>query len=751
MNRRLFLPSRLLRTAAILVAIFLSFGVELLAGTQQTHDLLGGVGVAFHGLYGVEESTTLPGATGPTTRRYRWAKPESSIELWPGSPVASTLTIEYLNPNAPLQLTVRLATLGIGAAPAATFALVLPAAPTLRTLHLLVPPSAASSVRLLQPTPQTVGGRALGALFTAAHWRALAQSVGWVPGGSLGFGLPLTAGLVIALLFALGYTPLWGGVLPLIALPFALVTPWALRAAQPLLQGVLLGGLLAVLLVRRLPTRRWPLLLFGLWATSFLLLFSPIIHGDGTGYYAYLRSLAIDGDIQFANDFDPNESPLDYLPAQVSAPEAPDYIKNPWSVGPAIVWTPLWFVGHALTLGGKTLGLPWNAKGYDEPYIVMVGFTTALTGLLVLLGSYQVARRWFAPWVAGLSAVTIWLSSNLLYYALFDIAFSHSISAAATTWCLWATLRADDEPTSIRRWALVGFLAGMMLLIYWMTALLLLAPLLVALRHLLRLAWRGEWVNWRRVAFATLLAGMLAGLVFTPQLVAWRILYGNWFTIPQGTDFVTPKAPQVLPMLLGPLYGLAWWTPALFVGLIGSFYFAVRRPWPGGALLVAVLAYVLYNASLFDWHGSGGYGFRRLLPTVALITPGLAALFNRLGQRMALALIGIMTTMGLTTLTRYLTYDIPQDSTNILDLARYDLPAFLFTPTVPPLEQLAYVVFKSWPITALRAPWVGSTLSAGSILLMLVLIGMLVQWSERRGVRLAQTTAPPPPTSDRAG
>src|SRR5262245_31515668 len=60
-----------------------------------------------------------------------------------------------------------------------------------------------------------------------------------------------------------------------------------------------------------------------------------VIRNEGLGYYAWLRSLLIDGDWQFDNEFDefnPTHQgvPPDRTPAGRRA--------NPWSVGPACVW-----------------------------------------------------------------------------------------------------------------------------------------------------------------------------------------------------------------------------------------------------------------------------------------------------------------------------------------------------------------------------------------------------------------------------
>ncbi len=48
------------------------------------------------------------------------------------------------------------------------------------------------------------------------------------------------------------------------------------------------------------------------------------------------------------------------------------------------------------------------------------------------------------------------------------------------------------------------------------------------------------------------------------------------------------------------------------------------------ALIIALLAYFLYNAWLPDWHGSGAFGLRRLTLLAPWCMLGLALMFDAL-------------------------------------------------------------------------------------------------------------------------
>jgi hypothetical protein len=216
-------------------------------------------------------------------------------------------------------------------------------------------------------------------------------------------GLPLTLALLVLLLVLLRAPIRWIVGVPALVLfgtaGLGTLRPWETRALQSAFQSVLVAAIIggAIWLWAR-PSwpRRIGTLLVGVWAISTLIFFTPVIQHDGTGYYAYVRSLFVDGDLHFANELDPVRSPfrttnLSYEITQTG------YTPNPWSVGPALVWAPFWLLAHLLAGFGQRLGLAWTADGYAQPYIVLVTLASALAGFATLAGMFVLARRWFAP------------------------------------------------------------------------------------------------------------------------------------------------------------------------------------------------------------------------------------------------------------------------------------------------------------------------------------------------------------------
>lgn len=426
---------------------------------------------------------------------------------------------------------------------------------------------------------------------------------------------------------------------------------------------------------------RW---VVGICTLVFVLSFVPSIKEDGMRYYVYLRSLALDHDLQFANEF----SRMDRhgFDAATATRTITNHIENNASVGPAIVWTPLFFVAHGLALLAPMLNLSsWQADGYGQPYIVLIAFGSVLAGLVTMFSCFWIVRRWVGPGIAALTAIALLTGSNLLYYSMREGSFSHAISAATASLFVLAWLRLEEAP-GLRRWAILGVAAGAVAVSYWIGVLTFVLPGMTFLRLMItRPGGRQGLENQesRRVEDAkdrttkkdTIIgAGLAAGLAlltFAPQMLAWWVIYGSPLVIPHGGDYVRPRNPQIMSMLFSHLYGLLPWTPAFFAGLLGLPFLWRRSRWLTVCLLLSGGLYFLYNASLGRWFAGGSFGLRRLTLLTPWFAIGLALLLQALKSvrpGLAVGLVGLMSSWALLLLVRYDLFLIPHVPEKIEDM-----------------------------------------------------------------------------------
>ena len=98
-----------------------------------------------------------------------------------------------------------------------------------------------------------------------------------------------------------------------------------------------------------------------------------------------------------------------------------------------------------------------------------------------------------------------------------------------------------------------------------------------------------------------LLAAAAAVLVFLPQMLAWRRLYGSLVTMPQGGGFVDWSSPHLLDTLFSADHGLFTWTPLTLLGLLGLLALLRRDAALATGALLAFAATAWVNGGVDDW------------------------------------------------------------------------------------------------------------------------------------------------------
>lgn len=573
---------------------------------------------------------------------YRWSRPQSRLRLYappPGTPTRITLRM-FAPPQADGPQRVALSANG---QPLGEFAV--EARPRLFQIVLDAPADAPLEIGLHSRSLKIAGdSRPLGVAIDsialeslrAPTFTNLLRELWAAP--FLPLGVLLLAGCALLLRLPAA----WLGGLPALGMLALLAADGLYHDSRLLLAWYLAlgaGVACAALAVAAL-MRRWPRILprddrRALWwiaagfTITLLLTFTPTVRSDGIEYYAYLRSATIDGDLNFENDY--HQTPFPSISDKFRLLPT-GYYENLASVGPAIVWAPLYGVGHVVVSAGRSLGMPWQEDGYAAPYVVLAVFTSALAGLAIMLAGYRIARRWVGPPEATLAAITTLLGSNLLYYTMREGSFAHALSGLAATLYVLAWLRLEERP-SVARWAVLGAAAGATALMYWIAALVLVLPAFTFARlalAALRAPARERATHLRQLVLGGAVAAVLLVAVFSPQMIAWKIIYGHFIAIPHGNDYIQPRGFQGWKLLFSHLYGLLPWTPAFFLGLIGLPLLWRHNRWLTLCLAIGFATYFGYNASLARWFGGGSFGLRRFTVLTPWFMLGMALLFGAL-------------------------------------------------------------------------------------------------------------------------
>ena len=346
------------------------------------------------------------------------------------------------------------------------------------------------------------------------------------------------------------------------------------------------------------------------------------LQSDAFYYFAYLRSIAFDRDVDFTNDY-----PLLGLNDKAYLWEPPTvtgHAHSAWTIGPAIVWAPFFGGAHLAALRQQGQGLPVATDGTSYPYRQAVCIAGLFYALLGTWFSIRAARQFFRASIAATGAGLVVGGSFILWYALAEPSMTHAPTMAAVAAFVWYWT-ATRPRRSLWQWAALGALAGFAGLVRWQSVLFALLPAIEALAAL----WRAGRARDTASLRATLIGGVaftVAAIVaFTPQMLAWKAIYGHYLAVSPVGPQILWRQPHLADVLFASQNGLFAMSPILYVAAIGLVIFARRKPDVGVPALIVVAVMIYFNASIQDWWGSAGYGGRRFDGTLPLFVLGAAA------------------------------------------------------------------------------------------------------------------------------
>jgi hypothetical protein len=325
------------------------------------------------------------------------------------------------------------------------------------------------------------------------------------------------------------------------------------------------------------------------------------IASDGIFYYAPLRSLVVDGDLDFENEYRILGAAEGYF-----HPTATGRLPNHYSVGPAVLWLPAFLIAHLLGLAGL-----YRPTGFGYPYFSAVATATAAGGFVGVVLLFRLLRSHFEEGASLAAALLVWLATFHVWYMVFEPSMSHAFAMASVSALL---LLADRGPRSLAGLLGLGVAAGLVVLVRWQNVVFVPAALVILLSH-----------RERPRARDLVLAGLVFLLVLSPQLFYWKLLYGSFLLIPQGGGYLDLSAPRIEEVLFSSRHGLLSWAPVLWVAVLGVPRLVRKAPGLGGPLFVSTLLALYVNASVHDWWAGASFGSRRFDGALAFFALGLAA------------------------------------------------------------------------------------------------------------------------------
>ena len=350
---------------------------------------------------------------------------------------------------------------------------------------------------------------------------------------------------------------------------------------------------------------------------------------DSVYYYIYLRSVFIDRDLDFNNEWE------HYYGSSEKRP----YQNNVFSIGPTILWTPFFIFGHFITLLAQSLGSNIEADGYSTFYQVSVYIGNSLYGLLGVLLTALLLKTYLKTISALIACLGIMLASQLTYYFWSFTAMSHNTSFAATAlfFYLWLTFG------PCKRTALA---AALMSLVRWQNVLFLLPLAIRSIIDLISLirTTDANWKSWL-LQHSVFIGVFFCGLI--PQFAVWKLLYSKFILIPQGTGFISFSDLHLVSVLFSLRHGLFSWHPLLLIGFSGCTLLWSKDRVLALSLGIAFVLQWLLNSAVTDWWAGWSFGHRRFISLLPIFALGLGLVIEKIEKRAILVGIAVVFFAGI--------------------------------------------------------------------------------------------------------
>lgn len=350
------------------------------------------------------------------------------------------------------------------------------------------------------------------------------------------------------------------------------------------------------------------------------------IGGDGFGYYSYLRSVVFDHNFDLHNEFALFDSLYGHK-TLINWQTSTGQLANPFSVGPAILWSPFVWLAKAST-AIFNFSDQYSLPGYNLPFQMAVALGTWFYFLLGIFFIFHALTRFFSKPASFIAILATTAVSPVVFYLIYEPSMSHALTVFSTGLFFYVVVKIYQTPeTKYRDYFLLGLSTGLLFLIRWQDIIfILLAVALIGQK-----VWQQK--NIKKYLLSLGLAVAMFFLAILPQLLMWKFLFGQWVAVPQGSSFFALASPHFWQFLFSSYHGLFIVHPLLLLSIFGLLLAWKKRPYLLGLFAIPLFLQVYLNAGLADWQGGGSFGARRMVSSFFIFAFGFSALFEYLSNK----------------------------------------------------------------------------------------------------------------------
>ena len=340
-----------------------------------------------------------------------------------------------------------------------------------------------------------------------------------------------------------------------------------------------------------------------------------LIVSDGKAYYAWARSVLIDRDLDFADDYRLLYPP-DPLPDEAAARTPIGRAPNKYPVGVALIEAPGALLGHLIARVLPSVA----ADGVSWPYqVAIAGWLVALYLWSIGLLFRAMVRLGAGPmWAASFCAMVL-VGTNAVHYVAKEPAMAHGAGIAIFSIALYLASGWPDEWSGVGQVERVAFglLLGLLVLVRNSNAVLL--PLLchAALRK------RGA-----SLAIVPIVVG--SALIALLQPLSLYLLWGDLRLHTYSAEGFTAGRSGLWNTLFSARHGLFVYHPWYLVLVVLNCLALARASSTVSLLaLTSFVGLLLINGSWWCWWFGTSFGNRAFIESVAPLSVGAALFVSR--------------------------------------------------------------------------------------------------------------------------
>lgn len=339
------------------------------------------------------------------------------------------------------------------------------------------------------------------------------------------------------------------------------------------------------------------------------------IWADKAGYYVYLPAA-------FKYNFDPQKFPQNIDKETGDGFALTDKVLSKYTYGVAILQSPFYLLADILA----------NATGYDKDgfspvYHWAINVAAVFYLMFGLLFLFRYLRIELSAKVAYFTLISLFLGTNLFFYAIDETGMSHVYSFFLFSAFLYILQRSGFlSIPKIKYFIILGLISGLIILIRPTNIVFLLAIFYLRKGNVnffqnfkLTIQMKKIWI-----------IGLCSLLPFIPQLFYWQYAYGSYFTYSYSEEGFNWLKPMILQTWFSPNNGLFLYTPFYFILLAAFAYGINKKSIQTTAIAITFFGISYIFSAWHDWTFGCSFGGRSYVEYLALFAIPLGHLIKEI-------------------------------------------------------------------------------------------------------------------------